>query len=83
MVDATALDQGQTWQSIGVYSKPGIGPSGGFEPGYQVSFRTVSGHIGDIFVPERQMNDPALLDKVRAMIDAKANQLEAIGSLKG
>lgn len=51
--------------------------AGRFTTGVIVNFTTAKGHSGSVFVPEAQYS----VDNVRAMVQAKANLLDAVGSL--
>jgi hypothetical protein len=56
-----------------------LGPAGTFVSGVKVSFRTASGATGSVFVPQADYN----VDKVKALIDAKAATAEGIAGLQG
>jgi len=56
-----------------------LGPTGNFQPGVRVSFRTRSGAIGSVFVP----TDGYTVERVREAIAARAATLETVAGLQG
>lgn len=51
--------------------------TGGIEDGYDIAFTTGMGHPGTVFVPMARYQP----DVVRAMIQAQADVIDAVGSL--
>lgn len=54
-----------------------LGPAGAYVQGVKVTFRTASGAIASVFVPDAQLT----ATHVRELIEAKAATLEAIAGL--
>lgn len=65
------------WQVTAQQEVTEPGPTGNFEPGVRVSFRTGGGHAGSVFIPASQYN----LNQVRAAVAGQAALLDAVGAL--
>jgi hypothetical protein len=68
-----------TWTVTGQLQTTQPDPAGRFVTGVLVSFTTGKGFSGSVFVPEAQYS----VANVQAAIAAKAQQLDAVGSLTG
>lgn len=51
--------------------------SGAYTSGYKITFRTAAGHIGSVFVTDQGYYP----DAVKQIIDAKAQLVDAVGTL--
>ena len=65
------------WQVTAQQEVTEPGPTGSFEPGVRVSFRTGGGHTGSVFVPASRYS----IDQVRAAVAGQAALLDAVGQL--
>lgn len=67
------------WNVTGQKQTTDIGPSGGFETVWAVSWKDDLGHVGTVNIPVA-MYDPA---HVRAMIQAQVDAVTAVHGLTG
>jgi hypothetical protein len=67
------------WEVIGQREEIRVGPSGQLVHGVVVQFRTASGAVGTVFVPETAYT----VEEVRRIVAAKAAEVEAVARLKG
>lgn len=72
-------DSSPRWTVTGQREDMQVGPAGTFVPGVVVSFRTTSGATGSVFVPHESYT----VDKVRQLIDARAEVMEGVAGLEG
>jgi hypothetical protein len=56
-----------------------VGPTGTFVQGVKVGFRTTSGALGSVFVP----SDQYTVERVRALVSARAAAMETVAGLTG
>lgn len=71
-------DQQQaSWSVVAQQQQTKVGPTGVLDDGFNVLFTTGNGHTGSVFVPMSQYN----VDNVRALVQAQANLLDAVGAL--
>lgn len=68
---------GPAWTVISQVETMGIGPTGTAGSGVKVTFRTMDGTTGSVFVPDAQYN----ADTVKAAIIAKAATLAEVKGL--
>lgn len=69
--------QGPAWTVISQSETMGIGPTGTAGSGVKVTFRTVDGTTGSVFVPDAQYT----AENVRAAILARVAVLESVKGL--
>lgn len=71
--------QDPTWEVIGQVPDVGTNDQGVFVQGVTVTYRTKSGTVGKVFVPQSQFTT----DQVRDIVDRVAGHTEAVANLKG
>jgi hypothetical protein len=67
------------WEVIGQSPDVGDNGQGIFVKGVEVTYRTRSGAIGKVFVPQSSYT----VDEVKRVIDSAAYHSEAVANLKG
>lgn len=70
---------GPLWHVTGQQETTRTTPTGGFATGVTVLFTTASGVSGSVFVADAQYN----VDRVRELVSARVDQLEAVQGLSG
>lgn len=68
------------WEVISQTPDQDFPPTGGIVNGIRVGFRTTSGILDSVFIPNTQYGDTAA---IAALIAAKATQHAAVAQLKG
>lgn len=74
-----ATESTPAWEVTGQVEGIETGPTGTFTRGVRVSFRTVSGAIGSVFVPADQWT----VAHVRELVADAAGKADAVQTLKG
>ena len=67
------------WEIIGQREDYRPGPTGGFVSGVVVSFRTLSGAVGSVFVPDSVYTP----ENVAQAVNARAATMETVANLTG
>lgn len=79
MADASSGNSVPAWRIMSQQATMRPGSNASIVRGVDVIFVTKDGHEGTVFVPDAAYN----ADKVRELVSAKAQQLDAIGKLTG
>lgn len=74
-----ATSDSPAWEVIGQVPDVGANDQGVFVQGVTVTYRTASGVVGKVFVPQSQFT----ADQVRAIVTERAGHSEAVAQLKG
>lgn len=75
---ATA-DQTPAWEITAQVQTTDLGPSNAYVDGVKVTFRTRSGAVGSVFIP----NADYTVETVRAKVSAVAATMETVAGLQG
>lgn len=68
-----------TWAVISQQETMDQGPGGSYVQGVKVTFRTSTGQVGSVFVPQESYT----ADEVRRRVDQKAATVLAVADLQG
>lgn len=74
-----ATDPTPSWEVTGQQETMDQGPGGSYVQGTKVTFRTASGAVGSVFVPQDQYT----VDQVRRLVAERAATMDAVHGLRG